>query len=109
MERVSRVAPMATQITAGQADENARQSRESGLALNRLEDLRYNHVVVEPAKTALSTCAFYPIFLVSWGGRVVRSRVAKRESASRIGLIHVQKVIFMRPHLIRVNLLIFSN
>jgi hypothetical protein len=54
MKRVSRIAPMAPQVAAGQADENAGQSRKRGLSLNRLEDFRDNHKAADPKVGATS-------------------------------------------------------
>jgi len=60
MERVSRVAPMASQIASGKAHKHARQSCKGGLALNRLKDFGNDHSIRgAPLRNALKP--FYPI------------------------------------------------
>ena len=105
MKRVSRVTPMAPQVAAGQADENAGQSRERGLALNRLEDFRYDHSIEGSVDAPTIPLNILPHFLGTCGQRVVRNCVAKGEFVFRNGLIHVQKVTAARQSLIFVNFL----
>jgi hypothetical protein len=96
MKRVSRIAPMASQVAASQADKNARQSREVRLSLNRLEDFRYDHSIVAPCRRPKTPPAFYPIFFLAYRQPTARNPVAKWQFVSRIGSNHVQKVLVAR-------------
>jgi hypothetical protein len=118
---------VASQVAAGQADENAGQSRKSRLPLNRLEDFRYEHKTADPFAVLRSSSegrrykslvgrvgvrklrpAFYPIFFVACGQRAGENRVAKEETDSQIGANHVQNVIVAPEYLTYFNFLLWT-